>query len=82
MHNLGITIYEGYGLTESSGSSTTNPHDAPRFGSVGKPIRGTRIAIDRSVPDSEREGEGEIDPVRPGRDGGLSQRPGSHARRR
>ena len=46
MHNLGVTIYEGYGLTESSGSSTTNPHDAPRFGSVGKPIRGTRIAID------------------------------------
>jgi long-chain acyl-CoA synthetase len=60
MHNLGITIYEGYGLTESSGSSTTNPHDAPRFGSVGKAIRGTRIAIDPSVPDIEREGEGEV----------------------
>ena len=25
MHDVGITIYEGYGLTESSGSSTTNP---------------------------------------------------------
>ena len=60
MHNLGLTIYEGYGLTESSGSSTTQPHDAPRFGSVGKAIRGTRIAIDASVPDIEREGEGEV----------------------
>jgi long-chain acyl-CoA synthetase len=60
MHNLGVTIYEGYGLTESSGSNTTNPHDAPRFGSVGKPIRGTRIVIDASVADIEREGEGEV----------------------
>lgn len=59
MHHLGITIYEGYGLTESSGSSTTNPEDAPRFGSVGKPIPGTRIAIDRSVGESTLA-EGEI----------------------
>jgi long-chain acyl-CoA synthetase len=59
MHNLGVTIYEGYGLTESSGSSTTNPADAPHFGSVGKPIRGTTIAIDRSIPNLA-EGEGEI----------------------
>jgi long-chain acyl-CoA synthetase len=53
LHNIGITIYEGYGLTESSGSTTTNPTDAPRFGSVGKPIRGTRIEIDVSVPESD-----------------------------
>jgi long-chain acyl-CoA synthetase len=61
MHNLGITIYEGYGLTESSGSTTTNPTDAPRFGSVGTPIRGTRVEIDRSVPEVEPDsGQGEI----------------------
>lgn len=59
MQNLGITIYEGYGLTESSGSSTTNPTDAPRFGSVGKPIRGARIEIDDSAAD-EQGGAGEI----------------------
>jgi long-chain acyl-CoA synthetase len=58
MHHLGITIYEGYGLTESSGSSTTNPPDAPRFGSVGKPIPGAAISIDRSVGDGiDTEGE-------------------------
>lgn len=61
MDNLGVTIYEGYGLTESSGSTTTNPQDAPRFGSVGKAIAGTRIAIDTSVPEvGLGPGEGEI----------------------
>jgi long-chain acyl-CoA synthetase len=53
LHNIGITIYEGYGLTESSGSTTTNPTYAPRFGSVGKAIRGTRIEIDTSVPETD-----------------------------
>jgi long-chain acyl-CoA synthetase len=58
LHNIGITIYEGYGLTESSGSTTTNPTDAPRFGSVGKPIRGTRIEIDLTLPEAnDKEGE-------------------------
>jgi long-chain acyl-CoA synthetase len=58
MNALGVTIYEGYGLTESSGSTTTNPSGAPRFGSVGKPIPGTRIEIDPTV--AEIPGEGEI----------------------
>jgi long-chain acyl-CoA synthetase len=58
MDALGITIYEGYGLTESSGSTTTNPNGAPRFGSVGKPIPGTRIEIDPTV--TELPGEGEV----------------------
>jgi long-chain acyl-CoA synthetase len=58
MDALGVTIYEGYGLTESSGSTTTNPSGAPRFGSVGKPIAGTRIEIDPTV--AEIPGEGEI----------------------
>jgi long-chain acyl-CoA synthetase len=59
MHNIGITIYESYGLTESSGSTTSNPSDAPRLGSVGKPIRGTWIEIDPYIADAE-PGEGEI----------------------
>ena len=59
MHNIGITIYESYGLTESSGSTTSNPNDAPRLGSVGKPIRGTWIEIDPYIADAE-PGEGEI----------------------
>ncbi len=59
MNTIGLTIYEGYGLTESSGSTTTNPSDDVRFGSVGKAIAGTRIEIDPNVADIP-EGEGEI----------------------
>ena len=58
MHSIGITIHEGYGLTESSGSSTTNPTGAVRMGSVGKPLLGTTIAIERrSTGHDPREGE-------------------------
>jgi long-chain acyl-CoA synthetase len=58
MHSIGITIHEGYGLTESSGSSTTNPTGAVRIGSVGKPLLGTTIAIERrSGGGDPREGE-------------------------
>jgi long-chain acyl-CoA synthetase len=57
MDAIGVTIYEGYGLTESSGSTTTNPTENPRFGSVGKAIAGTRIEIDPTVTDVHGEGE-------------------------
>ncbi|MGD8858563.1 MAG: long-chain fatty acid--CoA ligase [Myxococcales bacterium] len=59
MHNIGLTIYEGYGLTESSGSTSTNPTDSPRFGSVGKPLPGTRIELDPDIEEAE-QGEGEL----------------------
>jgi long-chain acyl-CoA synthetase len=59
--NLGLTIYQGYGLTESSGSTTINPKEAPRFGSVGKPVPGTHIEIDRTAaPELGELGEGEV----------------------
>jgi len=58
MHSIGITIHEGYGLTESSGSTTTNPTGAVRFGSVGKPLLGSSIAIERHIAGQDpREGE-------------------------
>ena len=49
MENLGIGLYEGYGLTESSGGTTAQPLGAKRLGSVGKPLPGIRIEIDKSV---------------------------------
>ena len=41
----GITILEGYGLTETTAGATLNLSSALRIGSVGKPIPGTSIRI-------------------------------------
>ena len=44
-NGVGIKIYEGYGLTETSPILTANTPSAWRIGSVGKPIPGTSIRI-------------------------------------
>ncbi|NEB00134.1 AMP-dependent synthetase/ligase [Streptomyces sp. SID13726] len=41
----GIEIYEGYGLTETTGAATVTPPLKPRMGSVGWPLPGTRVRI-------------------------------------
>lgn len=41
----GMEIYEGYGLTESTGAATCTPPLKPRLGTVGWPLPGTRIRI-------------------------------------
>ncbi|NKQ26934.1 AMP-dependent synthetase/ligase [Streptomyces galbus] len=41
----GIEIYEGYGLTETTGASTVTPPLKPRLGTVGWPLPGTRVRI-------------------------------------
>jgi long-chain acyl-CoA synthetase len=54
---LGITVYEGYGLTETSPIATANYPDHRKMGSVGRPIPGVSIQIDRSITDDPVNGE-------------------------
>ncbi|MET8831765.1 AMP-dependent synthetase/ligase [Streptomyces sp. NPDC004610] len=42
---IGLEIYEGYGLTESTGAATLTPPLRPRMGTVGWPLPGVRVRI-------------------------------------
>jgi long-chain acyl-CoA synthetase len=55
--NLGITVYEGYGLTETSPIATANYENNRKIGSVGKAIPGTRVEIDRTETGDPKQGE-------------------------
>ncbi len=41
----GIEVFEGYGLTETTGASTVTPPQKPRLGTVGWPLPGTAVRI-------------------------------------
>ncbi|MEV1289131.1 long-chain fatty acid--CoA ligase [Micromonospora sp. NPDC049679] len=42
----GVTIYEGYGLTETSPAVTANQPSGTRIGTVGRPLPGVTIRVD------------------------------------
>ena len=42
---IGVTVYEGYGLTETSAGATLNLEDAIKIGSVGRPLPGVAVRI-------------------------------------
>lgn len=57
----GVTIYEGYGLTETSPVVTLNVPQEYKAGSVGKPIPGAEVKITDDAGAAVKQGEiGEI----------------------
>ncbi|MBI5533690.1 MAG: long-chain fatty acid--CoA ligase [Deltaproteobacteria bacterium] len=55
--NLGIMVYEGYGLTETSPVTNVNYPGNRKMGSVGKALPGCKIVIDRGVTQDPTQGE-------------------------
>ncbi|MFF3256869.1 AMP-dependent synthetase/ligase [Actinacidiphila glaucinigra] len=45
LEGAGVTVYEGYGLTESTSAATANPPGRVRYGTVGHPVPGTAVRI-------------------------------------
>ncbi|MGM0651720.1 MAG: AMP-dependent synthetase/ligase [Bacillota bacterium] len=58
-YDIGIPIYDCYGLTETAPAVTMNSPGAWRIGSVGKVLPGQRVEIDTSVSE-EGTDDGEI----------------------
>lgn len=52
---FGLTLYQGYGLTETAPVLSVNPYHNSRRGSVGLPVEGVEFQIDN--PDKDGMGE-------------------------
>ena len=56
LHDLGYTVLEAYGLTETSAAATITPVGDNHIGTVGIPLRGVTVRIDSP----NHEGIGEV----------------------
>lgn len=57
--DVGVPVYDCYGLTETSPAIAMNHPGACKLGTVGKPVRNVRVVIDTSMLD-DGSGDGEI----------------------
>lgn len=57
--DIGIPVYDCYGLTETAPAVTMNCAAAYRLGTVGKPVENVKVVIDKSVVEEGAE-DGEI----------------------
>jgi long-chain acyl-CoA synthetase len=56
LNDLGYTVLQAYGLTETSAAATVTPAGDNRIGTVGKPLRGVTVRIESPT----EEGVGEV----------------------
>ena len=62
--SIGVTVFEGYGLTETSPVASANGPGARKIGSVGRPFPGVTVTIDPSAvehPASDRKAGGRVE---------------------
>ncbi|MCZ6681372.1 MAG: AMP-binding protein [Candidatus Poribacteria bacterium] len=55
-HKFGLTIYQGYGMTETAPVLSVNPYEKGKCGSVGPAVQGVQLEI----VNPDRDGTGEI----------------------
>ncbi|RME74598.1 MAG: long-chain fatty acid--CoA ligase [Planctomycetota bacterium] len=74
--DVGIVVYEGYGLSETSPIVTCNRPGARKIGSVGPPIPGVRVLIlDENNREQPPETDGEVCVIGPNVMKGYWKRP-------
>ncbi|QZA88008.1 long-chain fatty acid--CoA ligase [Salinarchaeum sp. IM2453] len=59
-HGMGLPIFEGYGLTETSPVISVNPPTQPKVGTIGPPVVGLDIHVDTAATtdgDSDKQGD-------------------------